>query len=72
MSFDDEAEMAAALESAQADALRYRWLARRMLAADFDYFGEGVQVLVFEMPKGFSASVDCDATIDAAMKQEQA
>ena len=49
------------------DAKRFRWLAPRMLAADFDYGGEGTQALVFEMPPGFSASADCSATIDAAM-----
>jgi hypothetical protein len=49
------------------DAERYRWLAARMFAADFDYGGEGVQALVFEMPAGFSASADCGATIDAAI-----
>lgn len=37
-----------------------------MLAADFDYGGEGVQALVFEMPKGFSASADAGDTIDRA------
>jgi hypothetical protein len=49
------------------DAERYRWLAARMLAADFDYMSEGMQVLVFDMPDGFRASADCDSTIDAAM-----
>jgi hypothetical protein len=49
------------------DAERYRWLVPRLLAADFDYGGEGIQALVFEMPTGFSASADCDATIDDAM-----
>ena len=49
------------------DAERYQWLAERMFAADFDYGGKGVQVLVFEMPAGFSAGADCGATIDAAM-----
>lgn len=39
-----------------------------MLAADFDYWGEGVQALVFEMPAGFSVSADANCTIDAAMK----
>jgi hypothetical protein len=47
------------------NARRYEWLRKRMLAADFDY--EGAQVLVFEMPDGFEASADCDATIDKAM-----
>jgi HD superfamily phosphodiesterase len=47
------------------NARRYEWLRERMLAADFDY--EGAQVLIFEMPDGWSASADCDATIDGAM-----
>jgi hypothetical protein len=47
------------------NARRYEWLRERLLAADFDY--EGAQVLVFEMPPGFEASADCDATIDSAM-----
>ena len=54
------------------DAERYRWLAARLLAADFDYNGEGVQALVFEMPDGFHASADCGATIDAAMRMAPA
>ena len=53
--------------AAEKDAVRYRWLAARMLAADFDYGGDGTQALVFEMPPGFSASADCNATVDAAM-----
>ena len=51
--------------SLRQNARRYEWLRDRMLAADFDY--EGAQVLIFEMPSGFSVSADCDATIDAAM-----
>ena len=49
------------------EAERYRWLAARLLAADFDYNGEGVQALVFELPAGCAVSANCDATIDAAM-----
>ena len=47
---------------------RYEWLCARMLAADFDY--EGVQVLVFEMPNGFTASADCDDTVARAMQMD--
>lgn len=50
------------------DADRYRWLRTRMLAADFDYGGDGTQVLIFEMPSAFAASADCDMTIDDAMQ----
>lgn len=53
--------------SFQRNAERYRWLAARLLAADFDYNGEGVQALVFELPAGCAVSADCDATIDDAM-----
>lgn len=47
-------------------AERWDFIASRMLAADFDYGGEGVQALVFEMPDGFSASSDAADTIDRA------
>ena len=47
-------------------AERWDFLAERMLAADFDYAGEGVQAIVFEMPAGFSASADAAQTVDAA------
>lgn len=49
------------------DAERYRWLRDRLLAADFDYMGEGVSALVFELPPHCAVSADCDATIDGAM-----
>ena len=55
------------LDAERKDAERYRWLAARLLAADFDYNGEGVQALVFELPAGCAVSADCNATIDAAM-----
>ena len=57
----------AELEALRNDAERYRWLAARLLAADFDYNGDGVQALVFELPTGCAVSADCDATIDGAM-----
>lgn len=50
------------------DAQRYRFLAERLLAADFDFDGQGVQVVVFEMPNGFTVTSDCDEMIDDAMK----
>jgi len=72
-------EVADALESIdgrlaalEADAKRYRWLAARLLAADFDYNGDGVQALVFELPVGCAVSADCNATIDAAMLAKSA
>lgn len=50
------------------DAARYRWLRARLIAADFDYAGEGISALVFELPQGCAVSADCDATIDEAMR----
>jgi hypothetical protein len=67
LGMEEEGDPLAEIESLRKDAERFRWLAPRMLAADFDYGGEGTQALVFEMPTGFSASADCSATIDAAM-----
>lgn len=51
-----------------ADAARYRWLKDRLLAADFDYMGEGITALVFEMPARLIVSSDCDETIDGAIR----
>lgn len=65
--YQDDAEMVAVALNGMNDAARMRWLSPRMLAADFDYGGDGTQALVFEMPPGFVASADCGATIDAAM-----
>jgi hypothetical protein len=59
-------------QALEADAKRYRWLAARLLAADFDYNGDGVQALVFELPVGCAVSADCNATIDAAMLAKSA
>jgi hypothetical protein len=64
---DNERRLIDELAALRRDAERYRWLAPRMLAADFDYNGEGVCALVFEMPGDFSASADCNETIDSAM-----
>lgn len=64
---DGERAAMAELAALRKDAERYRWLAARLLAADFDYNGEGVQALVFELPHGCAVSANCDATIDAAM-----
>ena len=60
------------VQALRKDAERYRWLAARLLAADFDYNGEGVQALVFELPAGCTVSADCNATIDAAMRMAPA
>jgi hypothetical protein len=64
--FASRAEFDAAKQAQ--DAQRYRFLAERFLAADFDWGGDGTQVIVFEMPKGFSVIADCDETVDDAMK----
>lgn len=61
------AQQPAALTDAQ-DAARWRWLRDRLLAGDFDYGGEGIQALVFEMPAGFTVSADADAVVDDAMR----
>jgi hypothetical protein len=52
---------------AHPDAKRWRWLAPRMIAADMDYNGDGVEALVFEMPEGGEYTSDCAKTIDLAM-----
>jgi HD superfamily phosphodiesterase len=63
------AALRAELDALRRDAERYRWLRERLLAADFDYNGEGVEALVFELPGNTAVSADCDANIDAAMKE---
>ena len=64
---DAGVELVERLEPVFRNAARYQWLADRMLSADFDWNESGIQALVFEMPTGFFACADCDATIDAAM-----
>lgn len=64
--FASEADLELAKQAQ--DAKRYRFLAARMLAADFDFNGEGVLALIFEMPAGFRVSADCDDTVDSAME----
>lgn len=49
------------------DAARYRWLRKRVLAADFDWQDSGECALVFKWPEDCAVSGDLDATIDAAM-----
>lgn len=63
------AALRAEMDALRRDAERYQWLSVRLLAADFDYNGEGVEALVFELPGNTAVSADCDATIDAAMKE---
>jgi len=55
------------LTSMVANDRRYRWLATRLLAADFDWQGE--TVLVFRWPKNVPVGGNCDQYIDAAMAQ---
>jgi hypothetical protein len=66
---DEIVRLRAEMDALRRDAERYRWLSVRLLAADFDYNGEGVEALVFELPGNTAVSADCDATIDAAMKE---
>ena len=68
---DYQSKLAKELHELRKDAERCRWLAERMLAADFDYGGDGTLALVFEMPEGFRASADFRDTIDSAMRTEQ-
>ena len=63
---DERRALLATEQNLREKAERWDFLAERMLAADFDYAGEGVQALVFEMPAGFSASADAARTVDAA------
>lgn len=55
------------LTSMASNDRRYRWLATRLLAADFDWQGE--TVLVFRWPKNVPVGGTCDQNIDAAMAQ---
>jgi len=56
------------LASMEANDRRYRWLAGRLLAADFDW--QGKTVLVFSWPKNVPVGGTCDQNIDAAMSME--
>lgn len=49
------------------DAARYRWLRNQMLGVDFDWCGNGITALVFEVPDGCAYSRNCDQSIDAAI-----
>lgn len=55
------------IEGLRQDAMRYRWLRKRLMAADFDWQDSGECALVFSWPKECAVSGNCDATIDAAM-----
>ena len=62
-----------ALESAQADARRYRWLRPRLYSIDFDYSDAHATVLVFEAPvHPLGPGHALDAAIDAAMGDSDA
>lgn len=54
-------------EDVAKDAERYRWLKSRMVGANFDWDGEGMVTLAFEMPGDCALGADCDKNIDAAM-----
>lgn len=54
-------------EDVAKDAERYRWLKSRMVGANFDWDGDGMVTLAFEMPDGCAFCADCDQNIDAAM-----
>ncbi len=49
------------------DAARYRWLRNQMLGVDFDWCGNGITALVFEVPDGCAYGGNCDQNIDTAL-----
>lgn len=53
------------------DAARYRWLAPRLMAADFDWNETGKCALIFEWPANVGFGGHCDQHIDAAMAAQQ-
>ena len=53
------------------DAARYRWLAPRLLAADFAWGVPAVTVLVFEWPSSVAIGGDCSKNIDAAIQSQE-
>jgi hypothetical protein len=57
----------AELDALRADAARYRWLAPRLIAADFDYNESGKCALVFEWPSNVAVGGNCDQNVDAAI-----
>ena len=73
VAFETMSEAADAIEALQAerdallaDADRYRWLAPRLFAADWDY--QGKCVVVFEWPSGTSISANLDKSIDDVVR----
>ncbi|MCW8159022.1 hypothetical protein D7243_22915 [Stutzerimonas stutzeri] len=53
------------------DAARYRYLRQHLLGVSFDWNGEGITALEFEMPAGIRIGADCDKNIDAALQGAQ-
>lgn len=68
---EDTLTMAAAIimqrEADARDAARYRWLRNQMLGVDFDWCGNRITALVFEVPDGCAYSRNCDQNIDTAI-----
>lgn len=60
------------LQAAQKDAARYRWLAPRLMAADFDWQDSGKSALIFDWPKNVAVGGTCDQNIDAAIEADRA
>jgi hypothetical protein len=50
------------------DAERYRYLRQHLLGVSFDWNGEGITALEFEMPSDIRIGADCDKNIDAALQ----
>lgn len=49
------------------DASGYRWLRNQILGVDFDWCGNGITALIFEVPDVCAYSRNCDQNIDAAI-----
>ena len=64
------AALRAEVEALRVDAERYRFLAPRLLGADFNWNDSGACVIVFEWPKAVGIGGNCDMNIDAARAKE--
>lgn len=56
------------MEAVQRDAARYRWLAPRLIAADFAWGEPPRPVLIFEWDENLCIGADCGPEIDVAMR----
>lgn len=65
---ETNAEPGECLDQIKADAKRYRFLASRLIAADFDWGDSHESVLIISWPDNSSIGVDLDTSIDEAIK----